>query len=391
MGRIVEIARDFGIDDSLPPYLSISLGTAETTLMDLTSAYGMLVNGGKQIEPTLIDRVQDRYGRTLFRHERRNCAGCNDPEDWDRTSMPVVFEHGEQVTSELAAYHVVSMLRGVVERGTAARRVGLVVARPVGGKTGTTQESKDAWFIGFSPDLVVGVYVGFDQPRSLGAKESGGKSASPIFAAFINGALADTRDPVPLPGWRSDFEHRPADRRDRRAYGCGRRPCDRRRRRAPRSRQRQPRLAPVGRQRVGQFLDVGQPVFGRRVIGQPIRRQHRQRRRRHLLTVEVSAAGDRREHRDLIARVDQRVWLGKDLVHRQRGAWRAAPAPGRAPAPDWAASRAAPRPSSGCREGPGVPRRGRSEPVPRRNITNGSSRFLAGPDDGRALPGFCHA
>ena len=204
MGRIVEIARDFGIDDSLPPYLSISLGTAETTLMDLTSAYGMLVNGGKQIEPTLIDRVQDRYGRTLFRHERRNCAVCNDAEDWDRTSMPVVFEHGEQVTSELAAYHVVSMLRGVVERGTAARRVGLVVDRPVGGKTGTTQESKDAWFIGFSPDLVVGVYVGFDQPRSLGAKESGGKSASPIFAAFINGALADTpvtqfRYPVGVP------------------------------------------------------------------------------------------------------------------------------------------------------------------------------------------------
>lgn len=204
MGRIVEIARDFGIDEDLPPYLSISLGAGETTLLEMTNAYGMLVNGGKQIEPTLIDRVQDRYGRTLFRHERRNCVGCNDAEDWDRTSMPVVFEHGEQVTSELAAYHVVSMLRGVVERGTGARRVGLVVDRPVGGKTGTTQEAKDAWFIGFSPDLVVGVYVGFDQPRSLGANESGGKSASPIFASFMNAALADSpvtqfRYPVGVP------------------------------------------------------------------------------------------------------------------------------------------------------------------------------------------------
>ena len=224
MGRIVEIARDFGIDDSLPPYLSISLGTAETTLMDLTSAYGMLVNGGKQIEPTLIDRVQDRYGRTLFRHERRNCAGCNDAEDWDRTSMPVVFEHGEQVTSELAAYHVVSMLRGVVERGTAARRVGLVVDRPVGGKTGTTQESKDAWFSGFSPDLVVGVYVGFDQPR-LGAKNPAASQPHPFRGLHQRRACRHPGDPVPLPGC-SDFEHRPAHRRDRRAHGGGRRPGD---------------------------------------------------------------------------------------------------------------------------------------------------------------------
>ncbi len=192
MDRIVEIARDFGIDDALPPYLAISLGTAETTLMDLTTAYGMLVNGGKQVEPTLIDRVQDRYGRTLFRHEKRNCVDCNIAEDWDRTTMPAVFEHAEQVTSELAAYHVVSMLRGVVERGTAQRRVGQVVDRPVGGKTGTTQDAKDAWFIGFSPDLVVGVYVGFDTPRSLGDTESGGKAASPIFAAFMNEALAGT-------------------------------------------------------------------------------------------------------------------------------------------------------------------------------------------------------
>jgi penicillin-binding protein 1A len=192
MNRIVEIARDFGISDSLPPYLAVSLGTAETTLMDLTTAYGMLVNGGKQIEPALIDRVQDRYGRTLFRHEKRNCVDCNVAEDWERTSMPVVFERAEQVTTELAAYHVVSMLRGVVENGTAQRRVGKVVDRPVGGKTGTTQESKDAWFIGFSPDLVVGVYVGFDQPRSLGKNESGGKAASPIFAAFMNEALAGT-------------------------------------------------------------------------------------------------------------------------------------------------------------------------------------------------------
>ena len=129
-------------DDALPPYLAISLGTAETTLMDLTTAYGMLVNGGKQVEPTLIDRVQDRYGRTLFRHEKRNCVDCNIAEDWDRTTMPAVFEHAEQVTSELAAYHVVSMLRGVVERGTAQRRVGQVVDRPVGGKTGTTQDAK---------------------------------------------------------------------------------------------------------------------------------------------------------------------------------------------------------------------------------------------------------
>ena len=198
MGRVVEIARDFGIDTDLPPYLAVSLGTAETTLLEITNAYGMLVNGGKQIEPTLIDRVQDRYGRTLFRHEKRNCVECNVPGDWERTSLPVVYERAEQVTTELAAYHVVSMLRGVVVRGTAQRRVGQVVDRPVGGKTGTTQDSKDAWFIGFSPDLVVGVYVGFDQPRSLGDKEGGGKSASPIFSAFINEALAGQ----PVTGFR---------------------------------------------------------------------------------------------------------------------------------------------------------------------------------------------
>ena len=198
MGRVVEIARDFGIDSDLPPYLAVSLGTAETTLLEITNAYGMLVNGGKQIEPTLIDRVQDRYGRTLFRHEKRNCVECNVPGDWERTSLPVVYERAEQVTTELAAYHVVSMLRGVVVRGTAQRRVGQVVDRPVGGKTGTTQDSKDAWFIGFSPDLVVGVYVGFDQPRSLGDKEGGGKSASPIFSAFINEALAGQ----PVTGFR---------------------------------------------------------------------------------------------------------------------------------------------------------------------------------------------
>ena len=190
MGRVVEIARDFGIDNELPPYLAVSLGTAETTLLEISTAYGMLVNGGKQIEPTLIDRVQDRYGRTMFRHEKRNCVECNNPEDWDRATLPVVYERAEQVTTELAAYHVGSMLRGVVERGTAATRVGSVVDRPVGGKTGTTQDSKDAWFIGFSPDMVVGVYVGFDQPRSLGDKETGGKAASPIFAAFVNEALA---------------------------------------------------------------------------------------------------------------------------------------------------------------------------------------------------------
>ena len=192
MDRVVEIARDFGIDETMPPYLAVSLGTAETTLLELTTAYGMLVNGGKQIEPTLIDRVQDRYGRTLFRHEKRNCVDCNDPDDWDRSTLPVVFERAEQVTTELAAFYVVSMLKGVVESGTAASRVGAVIDRPLGGKTGTTQDFKDAWFIGFSPDLVVGVYVGFDQPRSLGAKETGSKAAAPIFAAFVKEALEGT-------------------------------------------------------------------------------------------------------------------------------------------------------------------------------------------------------
>ncbi len=186
MDKVAEYAERFGIVTTLPRRLASSLGATETTLLRLTTAYAMLVNGGKRITPTLIDRIQDRHGRTVFRHDNRGCAVCR-ATFWTNQPVPVIAEHRQAVTSPLSAYQAVSILRGVVQRGTGKRIK--AVGKPLAGKTGTTNDSIDTWFIGFSPDLAVGVFGGFDEPRTLGRKEQGASVAAPIFRDFMAKAL----------------------------------------------------------------------------------------------------------------------------------------------------------------------------------------------------------
>ena len=186
MEAISEYAQRFGIVDFLPEKLAMALGSGETTLLRITTAYAMLVNGGKRITPTLIDRIQDRHGETIFRHDRRNCVSCR-ATIWTRQETPAIADTRKLVTKPGSAYQVVSMLKGVVERGT-GRRI-RAVGKPLAGKTGTTNADKDTWFIGFSPDLAVGVFVGFDTPKTLGRRETGSSVAAPLFRDFMAAAL----------------------------------------------------------------------------------------------------------------------------------------------------------------------------------------------------------
>jgi len=147
------------------------------------------VNGGKRIIPSLIDRIQDRNGKTIWRHDSRDCDTC-DQADWNGQQEPLLPDTREQVLDPQIAYQIVSMLEGVVLRGTG--RSVLAVGKPLAGKTGTSNDSKDVWFVGFSPDLVCGVYAGFDNPRTLGGVEQGATVAAPIFRDFMKGALSNT-------------------------------------------------------------------------------------------------------------------------------------------------------------------------------------------------------
>ncbi|MEM8920314.1 MAG: PBP1A family penicillin-binding protein, partial [Pseudomonadota bacterium] len=177
----------FGLYDQLPPFLSMSLGAGETTPMQMAAAYAILVNGGKSIEPTLLDRIQDRYGRTVFRRDERPCEMCLD--GWADQLPPELEDTREQVIDAVTAYQSVSMMEGVVERGTATRV--RAVGKPLAGKTGTTNDYVDAWFVGFSPDLVAAIWIGHDTPKTLGDGESGGRVASPVFRDFMMLALED--------------------------------------------------------------------------------------------------------------------------------------------------------------------------------------------------------
>ncbi len=194
MRRVADVAKRFGVVDRLDPHLANVLGSTETTLLRLTAGYAMFVNGGRKITPSLIDRVQDRYGRTIYRHDPRACPECR-PGLWQDQPVPEIVDDREQVTDPFSAYQVVSMLTGVVQRGTGQRVKEL--NRPLAGKTGTSNDAKDVWFIGFSPDLVVGVFIGFDEPASLGSHETGGALAAPIFREFMRAALAD-EPPTPF-------------------------------------------------------------------------------------------------------------------------------------------------------------------------------------------------
>jgi penicillin-binding protein 1A len=193
MKNVVPYPIRFGVYDSLTPWLSNAIGAADTTLMRLTTGYSEFVNGGKKITPTLIDRIQDRDGLNVYRHDPRACEGCNGP--WHDQQEPLLPDSRQQIIDPRTAYQIVSLLEGVVQRGTgvAVKAVG----KPLAGKTGTTNDSRDTWFIGFSPDLTCGVFVGFDNPRTLGQREQGATAAAPIFRDFMKGALAD-QPPTPF-------------------------------------------------------------------------------------------------------------------------------------------------------------------------------------------------
>jgi len=186
MPLIVEYAKMFGIYDNLQPVLAMALGAGETTDWKMTAAYATIANGGRQIVPTLIDRIQDRYGKTIYRHDDRVCDGCN-VTAWANQPEPMIIDNRPQVLDPMTAYQITSMMEGVVQRGTGtyAQRLN----RPVAGKTGTTSDSRDVWFIGFTPQLVTGVYLGYDKPKSLGDETTGGTLAVPVFTEFMQNAL----------------------------------------------------------------------------------------------------------------------------------------------------------------------------------------------------------
>jgi penicillin-binding protein 1A len=194
MPLITEYARRFGVYDDLLPVLSMSLGAGETTLLRMATGYCMLANGGKEVTSTLIDRIQDRYGHTIWRHDKRQCMGCT-ADHWANQAEPQLIDDRKQVIDPRTAYQITSILEGVVQRGTGKSLKSL--GRPIAGKTGTTNDDKDAWFIGYTPNLVVGVYIGYDTPSPLGRGNTGGRVAAPVFGEFVKNALADT-PPTPF-------------------------------------------------------------------------------------------------------------------------------------------------------------------------------------------------
>ena len=186
--KVAQTVETFGILDHMPLQYAMLLGAGETTPLRLATAYAMLVNGGKRVTPSFIDRVQDRDGKTIARADTRDCSGCSGIE-WHGQAPPQLPDTRETVVDAASAYQIVSILQGVVERGTG--RVVASVGKPLAGKTGTTNNYQDNWFMGFSPDLVAGVYVGFDTPRTLGEREEGAHNAAPIFRDFMAAALKD--------------------------------------------------------------------------------------------------------------------------------------------------------------------------------------------------------
>jgi penicillin-binding protein 1A len=184
--KISKITNSFGIYKDVAELLSVSLGSAETTLIRLTNAYCTFVNGGKKVNPIFIDRIQDRRGKTIFKADKRNCDGCQEIS-YLKDEVPKIKDNKKQLLSKETAYQITSMLEGVVKRGTGRKLKNLNI--PLAGKTGTTNKNMDAWFIGYTSKLAVGVYVGFDEPRSLGKYETGAKAALPIFKKFIKNVV----------------------------------------------------------------------------------------------------------------------------------------------------------------------------------------------------------
>tara|TARA_B100001057_G_scaffold111851_1_gene109940 strand:- start:8224 stop:10575 length:2352 start_codon:yes stop_codon:yes gene_type:complete len=186
--KILKLSKELEIYDEIPELLSVSLGSVETSLLNLTSGYATFINGGKKIKPILINRIQDRRGKTIFTPKYAECKGCDRyTENKEEVGLPTIDLKNKQIISEQTAYQITSILKGVVTRGTGKKLKDLNV--PIAGKTGTTNDNFDAWFIGFSSNLVIGVYIGFDNPKTLGKYETGSKAALPIFKNFVKGAL----------------------------------------------------------------------------------------------------------------------------------------------------------------------------------------------------------
>ncbi len=191
MPMISEYAKRFGIYDKLPNEYAFALGAGDTTLLRLVTGYSMIDNGGIKITPTLIDRIQDRYGNTIYRHDKRGCATCNAPA-WHNQPEPKLVDNRPQVVDPMTAYQMTSILEGVVQRGTGIKIK--AVGKHLAGKTGTSNDAKDLWFVGFSPDLAAGVFLGYDNPRSLGAKTQAADYAAPVFRDFMEAALKGKPD-----------------------------------------------------------------------------------------------------------------------------------------------------------------------------------------------------
>jgi penicillin-binding protein 1A len=187
METVADYAKRFGVYDAMPPLLSYALGAGETTLQQMVAAYAMFANGGRQIAPTLVDRVQDRHGRTIWRHDAQDCLTCGAA---DMALLPDPSMTGAQIMDPITAYQITSMLHGVTLRGTAVRPFADVPV-PVAGKTGTTNDARDVWFVGFSPRIAAGCYIGFDEPTPLGASAFGGTLCAPMVAEFYRKVYAD--------------------------------------------------------------------------------------------------------------------------------------------------------------------------------------------------------
>ncbi|TDT77594.1 penicillin-binding protein 1A [Litoreibacter halocynthiae] len=187
MDTVASYAERFGVYDDMNPFLSNALGAQETTLLKMVTAYAMFANGGERVEPTLVDRVQDRWGRTVYRHDKRSCEDCQ-LASLDPNFAPTITSSRERVMDAITAYQLTSMMQGVVQRGTARKTVNLSV--PTAGKTGTTNDAKDVWFVGFTSNIVAGCYIGYDRPRGLGRGASGGGMCGPVFNRFMKKATA---------------------------------------------------------------------------------------------------------------------------------------------------------------------------------------------------------
>jgi len=190
MNTVARYAEDFGVYDDLSPYLANALGSQETTLYKMVAAYSMFANGGERVEPTLVDRVQDRWGATVYKHDQRRCPECEQAA-LSPGQAPRVISDRDRAIDAITAYQLTSMMRGGVERGTGASTVGNAgLGVPIAGKTGTTNDAKDVWFIGYSSNIAAGCYIGHDQPRSLGERAYGGTLCGPVFAEFMRSAIA---------------------------------------------------------------------------------------------------------------------------------------------------------------------------------------------------------